>query len=105
MCGVLVRYMYRTLVGGLLFGVLQLTGTQSKGAQEQGQPHQQRQHENTKSTQYRDLQPTSAPNASNKCDQRPRYVSLHRGPQPLVTPDGPQPLPGGWLAFLVRVCL
>ena len=24
-----------------------------------------------KSTQYRDLQPTSAPNASNNCDQRP----------------------------------
>ena len=44
---------------------LQSTGVQSKGSQEQGQPHQQRQHDNTNSTQHRDLQPTSAPNASN----------------------------------------
>ena len=60
---------------------LQVTGVQSKGSQEQGQTHQQRQHENTNSTQYRDLQQTSAPNASNNCDQRPLYVDSYKETQ------------------------
>ena len=69
---------------------LQSTGAQKIGYQEQVQ------HQIAKSTKYREQQPTSAPNASNKCDQRPLHVCLHRGPQLLATPDGLQPLPGGW---------
>ena len=72
------------------FASLQSRGAQSRGPQEQGQ------HENAKSTQYRDQQPTSAPNASNIVTNDHFYVSPHRGPQPLATPDGLQPLPGGW---------
>ena len=44
---------------------LQSTGAQSKESEEQGQLQQQSLHEDTNSTQYRDPQPTSAPNASN----------------------------------------
>ena len=43
----------------LVFLLRYSTGAQSIGSQEQVQ------HENAKSTQYRDQQPTSAPNASN----------------------------------------
>ena len=43
---------------------LQSTGAQSK-SQEQGQLQQQSLLENTNSTQHRDPQPTSVPNASN----------------------------------------
>ena len=33
------------------------------------------------------------PQCEQRRDQRPLYVSRHRGPQPLATPDGLQPLP------------
>ena len=49
-----------------------------------------------KSTQYRDQQLAYCIQCEQQCDQRLLYVSLHRGPQPLATPDGLQPLPSGW---------
>ena len=49
-----------------------------------------------KGTQYRDQQRAYCTQREQQCDQRLLYVSLHRGPQPLATPDGLQPLPGGW---------
>ena len=66
------------------------SGAQSIGSQEQVQ------RENAKSTQHRDQQPTYCTQREQQCDQRLLYISLHRGNQPLATPDGLQPLPGGW---------
>ena len=70
--------------------LIQSTGAQSIGSQEQVQ------HENAKSTQYRDQQVSNCTQREQQCDQRLLHVSPHRGPQPLATPDGQQPLPGGW---------
>ena len=69
---------------------LQSTGAQRIGYQEQVQ------HQNAKSTKYRDQQLAYCSQREQQCDERPLYVSPHRGPQPLATPDGLQPLPGGW---------
>ena len=96
--------------------LLQSTGAQSIRSQ------QQVQHQKAKSTQYRDQQlcykevrwlgmPKQAENHhwhthtinqqlpyctqhEQRCDQRLLCVGPHRGP--LATPDGLQPLPGGW---------
>ena len=73
----------------LALASLQSTGTQRIGSQEQVQ------HQNAKSTKYKDQQLAYCAQREQQCDQRPLYVSPHRGPQPLATPDGLQPLPGG----------
>ena len=49
-----------------------------------------------KSLQYRDQQLAYCTQREQQCDQRLLYVSTYREPQPLATPDGLQPLPGGW---------
>ena len=48
------------------------------------------------STKYRDQQLAYCSQREQQCDQRPLSVSPHRGLQPLATPDGLQPLRGGW---------
>ena len=53
---------------------LQPIGAQSRGSQEQGQ------HENTKSTQYREQQPTYCTQREQCYDQRLLYVSPDTGP-------------------------
>ena len=72
-----------------------LASLQSAGAQRTGS-QEQVQHQNAKSTKYRDQQLANCSQREQQCDQRPLYVSPHRGPQPLATPEGLQPLPGGW---------
>ena len=69
---------------------LQSTGAQRTGSQEPVQ------HQNARSTQYRDQQLAYCAQREQQCDERTLHVSPHRGPQLLATPDGLQPLPGGW---------
>ena len=49
-----------------------------------------------KRTQYRDQKLAYCAQHEQQCDELTLYVSPHRGLQLLVTPDGLQPLPGGW---------
>ena len=67
---------------------LQSTGAQRIGSQEQVQ------HENAKSNTGTNAYTTAAHTSNNVTNYY--SVSPHREPQPLATPDGLQPWPGGW---------